>query len=352
MRIAATAMRMLFRFFCGIACNPNDFVLHYVGIIDKRRGSILRFDITEQDSGKLLRTYLREQGVSGALSSRLKRTEQGIVLNGTRVTVRAVLAAGDVLELAIEDQAASDHVVPRDFPLSPLLETEDLLVINKPAFMPTHPSHGHFEDTLANGLAYRYSVEGVAFRPRFINRLDRNTTGAVLVARHALAAAVLSDHMASGRIHKTYLALVKGCVNAPAMIESGIRRRSESIILRETCPKGEGDDSKTELIPLVSGEAFSLVRLIPHTGRTHQLRVHMASVGHPLLGDELYGSEDPHMRRHALHAATLRFPDPRTGQELLVRAPLPLDMWEEIQYLGGEAMALAQQECGKTGQEL
>ena len=218
----------------------------------------------------------------------------------------------------------------------------------KAADMPTHPSHGHFEDTLANALAYRYAKDGVPFRPRFVNRLDRNTTGLVLVAKHALAAAQLGASMARGEIRKSYLALVGGRIDAPRVIESGIRRREESIIFREVCPIGEGDLAKTEVQPLWWSEELSLVRLIPHTGRTHQLRVHLSSIGHPLLGDELYGGDLARMRRHALHAATLCFPQPRTGEIVTVRAPLPDDMAELISSLGEEAMALADAECTET----
>ncbi len=312
----------------------------------------MRFIIEKKDDGKILRAFLREQGVSAALSARLKRMEDGMLQNGARVTVRAVLRAGDVLELAIEERESAPHVVPRNIPVSVLLETEDLVVVSKAAYMPTHPSHGHFEDTLANALAYRYALNGVSFRPRFVNRLDRNTTGLVLVARHALAAAALGAAMARGEIQKTYLALVHGRVDTPRVIESGIRRREESIIFRETCPVGEGDYAKTAVEPLAWTDVYSLVRLIPHTGRTHQLRVHMASVGHPLLGDELYGGACDFIGRHALHAAVLCFPAPRTGERLTVQAPLPQDMAALIEQMGKEAMVLAKEECGETGREI
>ena len=311
----------------------------------------MRFLIGEADDGKLLRAYLREQGVSGALSSKLKRLDDGMMLNGSRVTVRALLHRGDVLELAIEEREPPVHVVPRDLPVEVLLETDELLAVNKPANMPTHPSHGHFEDTLANGLAFRYGGGAHPFRPRFINRLDRNTTGVVLVARHGLSAARLSAAMARGDIQKTYLALVRGNVTERLMIESGIRRREESIIFREVCPVGEGDYAKTVAEPLAACKAFSLVRLLPKTGRTHQLRVHLASVGHPLLGDELYGDGEG-LSRHALHAATLTFPLTREGKLVTVRAPLPRDMAEKIQEMGREVLALAKEECGETGAEL
>lgn len=314
-------------------------------------GTSVRFVVAERDHGKLLRTYLRELGVSAALAARLKRLDDGILLNGRRVTVRAVLSEGDVLELAIEEREPLSHVVPRSIPVEILLETEDLLVVSKAANMPTHPSHGHFEDTLANGLAYHYQVDGLPFRPRFINRLDRNTTGIVLVARHALSASTLSAAMARGEIQKTYLALVQGRMKENTVIETGIRRQAESVIFREVCALSEGDYAKTVVEVLAAGDAFSLVRLLPATGRTHQLRVHMASVGHPLLGDELYG-DGTGLRRHALHAAMLCFPHPRSGERITVRAALPQDMALKIQELGEEALRLAKQECGQTGAEL
>lgn len=312
----------------------------------------MQFVITQADEGKLLRTFLREQGVSAALCARLKRLDDGICLNGSHVTVRATLHAGDLLELAVEEREPPLHILPRDIPVDVVQENDDLLVVNKAADMPTHPSHGHFEDTLANGLAYRYAKNGVPFRPRFVNRLDRNTTGLVLVARHALAAAQLGAAMSRGEIQKTYIALVGGRIDAPRVIESGIRRREESIIFRETCPIGEGEYAKTEVVPLAWCDELSLVRLIPHTGRTHQLRVHLSSVGHPLLGDELYGGDLQHIGRHALHAATLALPMPRTGERITVSAPLPADMETVIKMLGEEAVTLAKAECAQTGQEI
>lgn len=309
---------------------------------------MMRYTVEEAYHGRMLRDYLRTIGISAALLARLKRREDGILLNGTRVTVRAVLSRGDVLELAIEDSASPEHVVPTEMPLDILFEDADLLVINKAANTPTHPSHGHFTDTLANGLAHHFAVRGEIFCPRFINRLDRDTTGVVLVARHALSAAVLSRAMAEGSIQKTYLALVHGRMDAPRMIESGIRRAAESIIFREVCDKGEGDFAKTEAIPLFATDQMSLVRLIPHTGRTHQLRVHMASVGHPLFGDGLYGNANDGFQRHALHAVRIAFAHPVTGETVRVSAPVPSDMRQLIESLGKEALHVVEKEyCPK-----
>lgn len=301
----------------------------------------MNFVIEEKDDGKLLRAFLREKGVSAALTAKLKQREDGLLLDGKRVTVRAVLHTGDVLTLGVQEQSSPLHVLPRALPIDVLLRTPDFAVLNKPANMPTHPSHGHFEDTLANALAYHFSTEDAPFRPRFINRLDRNTTGAVLVAMHPISAAALSRAMAEGKIEKTYLALVHGEVREARVICTGICRREESIIFREVCEVGKGDFAETHLVPLATNGALSLVHLAPRTGRTHQLRVHMAHIGHPLLGDDLYGVADG-FARHALHAATLRFPF--NNEEIFVRAPLPADMRDVIAHMGEEVLALAQKE--------
>ncbi len=300
----------------------------------------MRLEIRGADQGKTVRAFLREQGVSAALLARLKRREKGILLNGVRVTVRATLRAGDLLEIAVEDAEKNEGLLPLAAPLEVLFENEDLVAVNKPPFMPTHPSHGHYEDTLANVLYYHYGGQDPSFRPRFINRLDRNTSGVVLVAKHAMAAAALSRSMAERRIKKAYLALASGAVTAPAEIRTGIRRRSESIIFRETCAIGEGDLAVTEMTPLFADPSGSLVALFPLTGRTHQLRVHMASLGHPLLGDDLYG-DGAGLPRQALHAAELCFPLPRSGELLSVRAPLPPDLKEALSALGKEALDIA-----------
>ncbi len=303
----------------------------------------MQFFVEAGADGKLLRNFLRERGVSATLLAKLKRREGGILQNGVPVTVRAVLREGDRITLGVEDREESPHVLPRDLPVEILLHTADFTVANKPCNMPTHPSHGHHEDTLANALAYRFSTENAPFRPRFVNRLDRNTTGVVLVANHALSAVSLYRAMAAGEIQKSYLALVHGRVTDACRVETGIRRQEGSTMLREVCSPDEGALSVTDVNVIYQSDDVSLVKLTPLTGRTHQLRVHMAHLGHPLLGDELYGIPDD-FPRHALHACTLAFPAPQTGERVLVRAPLPEDMRERIVLLGEEAVELAKKE--------
>lgn len=294
----------------------------------------MRFVVDEAFHGALLRSFLKKKvGISTALLSRLKNNERGILQNGVRVTVRTVLQAGDVIDLAIEDEMPNEKILPQELAFGVLFENADITVINKPPFMATHPSSGHYTDTLANALVYHY---GGNFHARFVNRLDRNTSGVVLVAKNALSAGALSGAMAAGEMQKTYLAVVSGEVLSPCVIDLDIRRKPESIMLRESCEKGQGDRAVTILEPLFADREYSLVKLTPKTGRTHQLRVHLSAIGHPILGDELYGAASALIPRQALHAAVLSFPLPVTGEKMTVKAPLPPDICNLLAAKGWE----------------
>lgn len=294
----------------------------------------MRFLVDESYDGALLRSYLKKEvHISTALLSRLKNNERGILQNGVRVTVRAVLHTGDVIDLAIEDETPNSKVLPQALDVKILFENKELVVLNKPPFMATHPSSGHYTDTLANALVHRF---GGNFHARFINRLDRNTSGVVLVAKNALSAGALSGAMAAGEMQKTYFAVVSGGVFASGSIDCDIRRKPESIMLREACAKGEGDRALTLYEPVFSDEEYSFVKLMPKTGRTHQLRVHLAAIGHPILGDELYGTGCPWIPRQALHAAELSFPLPGGEGRMTVKAPLPPDIRQLLIRKGWE----------------
>ena len=313
----------------------------------------MQFHIPEAYHLQPLRAYLqKELRLSSNLISALKRHPRGMMLNQNRVTVRCELHAGDTLELAIEEITPTrvGQIVPAPptLPLHILYEDDDITVCNKPAGMPTHPSHGHFSDTLANALAYREQQRTkpsppFVFHP--INRLDRNTSGIVLVARHALAAQRLGLAMMAGEIRKTYLALLAGKIAASeGDIITGIRRQQESVITREVTPTDApgADYAHTRYQVLHVGtlppdvtlprpehpREVTLVMACPTTGRTHQLRLHFAHLGTPILGDDLYGYGPlpVAMPRHALHAVALCFPHPRSGELFTVHAPIPADM--------------------------
>ena len=283
--------------------------------------------IDAQRAGKTVFDVLRrELGFSNRLLARLKQDEQGILVDGERVTVRYPLRQGQRLTLAVEDRSGGEGVVPVELPLSILYEDEFLWGVNKPPEMPTHPSHGHYDDTLANALAWYAAERGEPFVFRPVNRLDRNTSGVVLVARDQRAAGILARTMQERQMEKRYLALLdvelfpdSGILSAP------IRRRAESIIFREVCSVGEGDEAITAWRVLARGGGLTLVEASPETGRTHQLRVHFAHLGCPIHGDDLYGNAAEDMPRQALHAYTLAFPHPANGEKITLTAPPPED---------------------------
>lgn len=273
--------------------------------------------------GKTVKEFLFSRlSLSRAQVTCLKQKEQGILLNGMHVTVRAVLSEGDELALALEDQQCAKALLPADIPLEILYEDEDLVCVNKPRGMPTHPSRGHFEDTLANALAGYYAKKGRPFVFRAVNRLDRDTTGIVLVAKNKRAAAALSAQIAARTVDKEYLALLEGILEEDAgTIERNILRVQGSLMLRRT-DDTHGERAFTSFRVLARSGDKTLVLATPHTGRTHQLRVHFAYLGHPIVGDSLYGKASSYIDGQALHACTLSFDHPISGCRLYIKAPL------------------------------
>jgi 23S rRNA pseudouridine1911/1915/1917 synthase len=289
----------------------------------------VQITIERDHDGMLLRTYLtRVLGLSSKMIKHIKFMPNGITVNGIPRTVRYSLCAGDRLSLTLED-TESAPIAAVALPIEILFEDNDLVVPAKPADMPTHPSCDHYDDTVANALAFRYAESGKPFVFRPINRLDRNTSGLLLVARNRPTAATLTRSMQSGEIRKSYLAVLDGEMDEPeGRIDACLHRTAESIILREVCDPSAPDaaPSLTLYRVLAVGGGHTLVEAHPLTGRTHQLRVHFASVGHPITGDDLYGSPSSVIDRHALHAHTLSFPHPKTQERMTLTAPLPADM--------------------------
>ncbi|MBR2721717.1 MAG: RluA family pseudouridine synthase [Clostridia bacterium] len=288
----------------------------------------MEFRITRKDAGKTVREFITAYlPISSKMLKYLKYRENGICVDGVRRTVRYRLSEGELLFLATED-TESAPILPVDLPLEILYEDEDLVVPAKGAQMPTHPSHDHYGDTVANALAFRYANMGVPFVFRPINRLDRNTSGLLLIARNKMAAGRLSRAMQEGVIRKSYLAVLEGELSPDhGVIDAPLHRTEQSIIVREVCSidTPDAEIAKTEYRVLARGGGFTLVQAFPITGRTHQLRVHFAHLGHPIVGDDLYGSPSPYIARHALHAHTLTFPHPVTQERMEVCAPPPAD---------------------------
>ena len=285
--------------------------------------------IKSEENGRTVKDILRNSvGLSMALIKHLKFLDDGIMLNGKKVTVRKTVSTDDVLELAVEDRDDGHRLTPTDIPIDMIFEDECMAVPNKPPFMPTHPSHLHHGDTLADALAFRYKTQGAPFVFRPINRLDRNTSGLTVIARDRISAARLTEAMRNGNIKKRYVAILQGSpLSDEGKIETYIKRTAESIIVRTNCAENEGGDyALTHYKCIARSNGNSLVLASPITGRTHQLRVHFAGIGCPIIGDDIYGSADQRIGRHALHAISLRLPHPKSNQEMHLFAPLPQDM--------------------------
>lgn len=283
----------------------------------------MEYKVDKEYEGVLLRTYLKNHlSLSRSLVSHLKRN-QGIFVNGEMVTVRYILREGDTVDIRFEDRATveNEKLLPFDIPLNIVYEDDDFVVVDKSAFMPVHTSHGHYCDTLANALAFRYVNTG--FVMRAVNRLDRNTSGLVLVARNRRSAGILSDQMKNRTVEKEYMALVEGVPPKEFRVETYIKRKEVSVIERMVCNENdEGAEYALSEGFLVESfvtrdgneeKTLSVVRLVPHTGRTHQLRVHMQYMGNSIVGDELYGSGG---ERHMLHCCKLSFTHPTTAERM------------------------------------
>lgn len=260
--------------------------------------------------------------------------EESVICNGTWSYLNRSLSIGDELTIHIKEEQSSDKILPIEYPLDIRYEDEDLMVLNKPAGMPIHPSFHHYEHTLANALTYYFESRQIPFVFRCINRLDKDTSGLTIVAKHMLSANLLSKMVAAktlqddttSAIHREYLAIVQGCPEPPfGTIDAPIARVNDSIIEREVNFR-QGERAVTHYRVLREKNGYSLVSLILETGRTHQIRVHMKYIGYPLIGDSIYNPDMTVISRQALHSHKLSFPHPITKEMMTFTAPLPEDM--------------------------
>lgn len=287
---------------------------------------IFEYQISSGEEGRKLGDFLREKGYSRQLLRQLKETENGLLRNGQPTFMTIALKNGDRIRVRLLEKAeGSEAIMPAPLPFEIVYEDEDLLVINKPADMPIHPSFQNHGNTLADALTWHYQQQGKEFVYRCINRLDRDTTGLLIVARHQLSASILSDMVRKREIHREYLAIVEGIPPEKGTISAPIGRKEGSAILREVNFE-TGEPARTHFTRLETRNGLSLVSLKLETGRTHQIRVHMSYIGCPLIGDYLYYPDHTRINRQALHSYRLSFLHPITGKALSFTAPLPEDM--------------------------
>lgn len=278
----------------------------------------LTFTVPPELCGIRVKSFLRGYcGVSVRLLARLKRTPMGIAVNGAHATAVDLLRAGDTLRITLpEDQKQQPA---RDLPLDIVYEDEDVLVVNKPCSMPIYPTPGHDDDTLANAAAGYWQRRGerVAFRP--VYRLDKDTSGLIVLAKNAYAAACLAN-----RVQKEYTAVCEGILTGGGTVDAPIGLAQGSRIQRAA--GGDGAPAVTHWQAEGCFGGHTLLKLRLETGRTHQIRVHMAGIGHPLAGDDLYGGGLRLIGRQALHCGKVWFVHPVTGKNIALYCALPPDM--------------------------
>lgn len=277
----------------------------------------ISYTVPAHMDGQTVQTFLRRDcGMSWRTVVRLKRVENGILLDGVHVRTIDLLKSGQTLTVTWPEDTVRIEGV--SMPLAVVYEDEDVLVVNKPPFLAVHPSAGKPDPTLANAVVAYYRERGECHSFRPLNRLDRNTSGLLLAAKSA--------HMAyrlAGQCQKEYVAVVTGTLTGDGVIHQPIRVKEGCTITREV---GEGGkDSLTRYRAVAHDGSVSLLRVVIETGRTHQIRVHMAWLGHPLVGDTVYGTNEE-LPRHALHCARMVFTHPRSGEKIDLQAPLPDDM--------------------------
>lgn len=285
----------------------------------------LKYVVPQEWDGVKAQLFLKQYvGLSSRMIAKLKRVPKGIQKNGELCRTIDLLKAGERIILTFPDEFV--YVEEQDIPIDVVYEDEYVVVVNKPAGLVIHPSGGKKMNTLANALTayYRKKGETHAFHP--VNRLDKNTSGLVLVAKTSHIAYALS-----GKCKKKYYALVEGKLENEGCINQPIRRQEESVIVQEV---GEGGKpSVTHWKAIKSNDNFSLVELELETGRTHQIRVHMSWKGNPLLGDSLYGGNTEYINRHALHCYTMNFFHPIFKKNVSIEVDFPQDMQEIVQLL-------------------
>lgn len=286
---------------------------------------IFHYQITENEQGTTVLDFLRKKGFSRHILSSMKADKEALTRNGQRIGGREQLLAGDHFRVRLLETVDSDGIVPVSMPLSILYEDEDILVINKPADMPVHPSIGNYTNTLANGVAAYLDAKDEHSPFRCINRLDRDTSGALILAKNAFSAAVLSTQMRNRQIRRTYLAVVEGITPPNGTISAPISRVDDSVIERHV-DLLHGEPAVTHYERLETKNEHSLLEIHLETGRTHQIRVHMGYIGHPLPADYLYHPKYDCFKRQPLHSLQLEFRHPVTDKSMCLLAPVPEDM--------------------------
>ena len=290
---------------------------------------MITYHIDETFQGLTILQFLKKKNFTSKAIIALKKTPEGILLNDVWSYVNQKISSGDILTIKLLETECSEKIVPEKLDIDMIYEDEDILVVNKPHNMPVHPSQNHYTGTLANGIAHYFESQGKPFIFRCVNRLDRDTTGLTILCKNQLAGGILSDMVSKRLIKRTYLAICtdNGSLPENGTIDAPIGRKEGSTIERVVdYEKGEGATTHFKRLLHLPDKQISLIQLRLETGRTHQIRVHMSSIGHPLLGDDLYGGDCTLINRQALHSYSIHFTHPVTLEEMYFEQELPEDM--------------------------
>lgn len=280
---------------------------------------VLEYIIPPEFNNRKISDFLKSKGFSARTLTSLRHTDMSILLNQKDVHMNQIVHESDKISVILTEDP-SERVLPVDIQLDILYEDQDIIVIDKPANMPSHPSRANYENTLGNAVAYHCLRSGNPIVFRCINRLDKDTSGLTIIAKNVLAAGILHNQRADLTLKRTYTALVTGHLMPPTgTIDLPIERISPDSTLRGVdMVNGKRAVTHYEVIKhLDEPVPMSLVKLNLDTGRTHQIRVHMAHIGHPLIGDNLYNPGDNTLPHHALHAGHLEFNHPITGEHMI-----------------------------------
>lgn len=287
---------------------------------------ILTYPVSPSESGLCVAQFLKNRRYSSANLTDLKKMPESILINGVPAFMIARLCSGDLLTVHIREMVSSPKIPPVPLPLDIVYEDEDLLVVNKPADMPIHPSMRNYTHSLGNAVAWYFANQNCPFVFRCINRLDHNTSGLTIIAKHPISGSILSSMVKSREIRREYFGIVRGTVGPPSgTITPPLGRKPGSIIER-TIDFENGESAVTHYRTVAEQNGHSLVELHLETGRTHQIRIHMKYLGFPLIGDSLYNPDMEWIGRQALHSHRLKFFHPITRKPMEFTAPLPADM--------------------------
>ncbi|MFZ5753924.1 MAG: RluA family pseudouridine synthase [Bacillota bacterium] len=298
---------------------------------------LIQFVVESDREEMALGDYLHNvKHISAKALTRLKHHGQ-VLVNNELFLLKDRIKAGDRISLIYPPQHASEYLQPEYLPFNIIYEDQDVLVVNKEAGLCVHPTKGHPCGTLANGILYHWEAKGERAYVHFVNRLDKDTSGLVLVAKHTYSAQQLFRQQRKGMISRRYLGLVKGVITEKSgTINLPIGRLPGKTTKRIISPEGLPAVTHFQVVEIING--YTLLKLTLETGRTHQIRVHLSHLGYPLVGDELYGGESFLARRQLLHAFCLTFTHPRSGEELKFSVPWPKDMDHIINKLKNNIM--------------